>query len=316
MNMNVKVAALAGGVGGAKLADGLAQLLDPNHLTLIVNVGDDFEHLGLYICPDLDTVCYTLAGVANPETGWGRSAETWNALDTVEKLGGESWFKLGDHDLGLHLVRSQWLREGITLSQVTRDICARIGVHHSIIPVSDQRICTLVHTDVGILSFQEYFVRLKCEPNVNGFVFQNVENTFPAPGVLDAVDAADLLIICPSNPWVSIDPILAVPELRDAVSRKPVIAVSPIIAGEALKGPAAKMFQEMGISPSAMAVADHYDDLLAGFVFDEQDEENMTGTNQTSMKMIALQTIMVTKEDRRSLAKQVLEWGIENFMQH
>ena len=206
----MKIFALAGGVGGAKLAHGLAQILPPEDLTVIVNTGDDFEHLGLYISPDLDTVCYTLAGIANPETGWGRVNETWNTIANIEKLGGANWFRLGDQDLATHIERTRRMKAGQSLSQITGDFCNAWGIHHAVIPMSDNSIRTIVITDEGELPFQEYFVHRRCEPRVKGFRFEGIESAKPAPGIIDAIKEADAIVICPSNPWVSIAPILAV----------------------------------------------------------------------------------------------------------
>ncbi|MBE3117592.1 MAG: 2-phospho-L-lactate transferase, partial [Candidatus Atribacteria bacterium] len=207
----MKIVALAGGVGGAKLADGLAQLLPPENLTIVVNTGDDFEHLGLYISPDLDTVCYTLAGLVNPETGWGRREETFHVLENLQKLGGPDWFHLGDRDLATHIERTRRLREGQPLSQITRDFCHAWGVRQPVLPMSDQPVRTMLDTtEDGELAFQEYFVHRKCEPKVKGFRFAGIEMARPAPGVLEMIEQADAVVVCPSNPWVSIDPILAV----------------------------------------------------------------------------------------------------------
>ena len=211
----MKIVALAGGVGGAKLADGLAQLLPPDDLTVVVNTGDDFEHLGLSISPDVDTVCYTLAGLANPETGWGLQAETFQVLDNIQKLGGPGWFHIGDKDLATHLERTRRLREGQSISQITRHFCQAWGVRHLVLPMSNDPVRTMVKTpDSGELSFQEYFVHRNCEPQVRGFRFAGIETAQPAPGVLSSIKAADAVVLCPSNPWVSIDPILALPGLR------------------------------------------------------------------------------------------------------
>ncbi len=268
----MKIVALAGGVGGAKLAHGLAQILPPEDLTIIVNTGDDFEHWGLYISPDLDTVCYTLAGLANPETGWGRVNETWQTITNIEKLGGPGWFHLGDQDMATHLERTRRLKDGQSLSQITRDFCKAWGVKHTVLPMSDQPVRTIVETDEGDLPFQEYFVHRACQPQVRGFRFEGVETARPADGVEQAIQSAEAVIICPSNPWVSIDPILRV--LSPILSNKlPVVAVSPIIGGKTVKGPAAKMYAELGIEPSALAVAKHYHDLLRGFVLDKEDAQ-------------------------------------------
>ena len=307
----MKIVALAGGVGGAKLADGLAQLSSGADLTVIVNTGDDFEHLGLKICPDLDTVFYTLAGIANQETGWGRAEESWRALETVGLLGGPTWFRLGDLDLGLHLERSHRLRSGETLSQITSNFCHTLGIGAQILPMSDDVVPTRVYTNEGEMPFQEYFVHRQCHPTVSGFRFESVENARPAPGVLEALNKADLVIFCPSNPWVSLDPILAVPGIRDVVSSKGrVVAVSPIIGGKAVKGPAAKMYTELGIQPSALSVAMHYADLLSGFIMDKIDAELYESIKDLGIETCLTNTLMTTQEDRYRLAKEVVEFGM------
>ncbi|HSK88064.1 MAG TPA: 2-phospho-L-lactate transferase [Anaerolineales bacterium] len=299
----MKIVALAGGVGGAKFAHGLAQILPPEDLTVIVNTGDDFEHYGLYICPDLDTVCYTLAGLANPETGWGRVDETWNVIANAAKLGGPDWFNLGDRDLGTHLERTRRLNEGQTLSQITRDFCNAWGVEQAILPMSDQPVRTIVETEEGDLTFQEYFVHRRCEPGVKGFRFEGVDIAEPAPGTRESLQSAEAVIICPSNPWVSIDPILQVIKRIE----KPVVAISPIIGGQTVKGPSAKMFRELGIEPSALAVADHYCDLASGFVFDEIDEQ-LKGEISLNMSTMITNTLMKDVNDRSRLAQEVLNF--------
>lgn len=306
----MNVVALAGGVGGAKLVDGLARCLASHELSVIVNTGDDFEHLGLTICPDLDTVCYTLAGLANSETGWGRANETWRALQTVIDLGGPAWFRLGDSDLGLHLERSRRLRLGEPLSQVTRSICQAWGISTTVLPMSDDAIPTKVYTrDEGELPFQEYFVQRGCQPQVTGFSYQNAVAARPTPGLLQAIDSAELVIICPSNPWVSIGPILAVPGIRAALADRRVVAVSPIIGGQAVKGPAAKMYVELGIQPSALAVASQYGDLLTGFILDEQDRAQKDDVAELGIQPLVTNTLMKTPADRWRLASEVLAFG-------
>jgi LPPG:FO 2-phospho-L-lactate transferase len=317
----MKIVALAGGGGGAKLADGLAQILPPEDLTIVVNTGDDFEHLGLYICPDLDTVCYTLAGLVNPETGWGRADETFHALENIEKLGGENWFRLGDKDLATHIERTRRLREGQPLNQITRAFCRAWGVRQAVLPMSDDPVRTIVNTvEYGELPFQEYFVHRKCEPRVKGFRFAGLESAKPAPGVLEAIGKADAVVICPSNPWVSIDPILAVLDLSPTPLRHPSpllqgegkgrwgdgvrsVAISPIIGGQTVKGPAAKMYAEFGIQPSALAVAEHYKGLISGFVLDSIDARL---ANETPAFTRVTNTLMKTQDDRRRLAQDVL----------
>ncbi|NMB86817.1 MAG: 2-phospho-L-lactate transferase, partial [Chloroflexi bacterium] len=235
----MKVVAFAGGVGGAKLVDGLARCLNPEDLTVVVNTGDDFDYLGLRICPDLDTVCYTLAGLANPVTGWGRENETWQVLGHLTALGGPSWFKLGDADLATHLERTRRLASGESLSGVVRGLCETWKVPVGVLPMSDQSVSTIVHTrEHGELAFQEYFVKYACAPVVTRFEFRGIEEAQPAPGVLEAIRATDTVLICPSNPWVSIAPILAIAGIREAIQGKKVVAVSPIIGGKAIKGPA------------------------------------------------------------------------------
>ena len=297
----MKITALAGGVGGAKLAHGLAQILPPEDLTIIVNTGDDFEHLGLSICPDLDTVCYTLAGLANPETGWGRVNETWNTITNVEKLGGPNWFCLGDQDIATHLERTRRLKGGEPLSQITRDFCKAWGISHTILPMTDSPVRTIVDSDEGELAFQEYFVHRQCGPKVKGFRFDGVDVAEPAFGVREAVESAEAIVICPSNPWVSVDPILRVIPLP----KKIIVAVSPIIGGKTVKGPAAKMYAELGIEPSALAVAEHYRDLLSGFVLDNVDAHL---SDKIRTRTLVTDTLMNSLTDRARLAMDVLNF--------
>jgi len=300
----MKIVALAGGVGGAKLAHGLAKILAPEDLTIIVNTGDDFEHLGMYICPDLDTVCYTLGGLANPETGWGRINETWNTISNIEKLGGPNWFRLGDQDIATHLERTRRMKEGQSLSQITKGFCAAWGIKHTILPMTDSPVRTVVDTDEGELAFQEYFVHRHCEPRVKGFRFDGVNSAEPDPGAREAINSAEAIVICPSNPWVSVDPILRVIQKIN----KPVIAVSPIIGGKTVKGPAAKMYLELGIEPSALAVAKHYRNILAGFVLDSVDSEIESNIKQLGIRTLVTDTLMNNLTDRTRLAQDVLNF--------
>lgn len=300
----MKIVAFAGGVGGAKFAHGLAHVLPPEDLTVIVNTGDDFEHYGLYICPDLDTVCYTLAGMANPDTGWGRVNETWDVIENAARLGGPAWFRLGDQDLGTHLERTRRMKEGQTLSQITEDFCKAWDIQSTILPMSDQPVRTMVETEEGDLAFQEYFVHRRCEPRVRGFRFEGVEVAEPAPGVKEAIQAADAVIICPSNPWVSINPILHVVKSIE----KPVIAISPIIGGKTVKGPAAKMYHELGIEPSAVAVARHYCDLITGFVFDTVDRQLEGEIKSLNLRTLVTNTLMHSHDDRKQLASHILSF--------
>ena len=305
----MNVVALAGGVGGAKLVDGLACCLNPSDLTVVVNTGDDFDLLSLRICPDLDTVCYTLAGNANPVSGWGRKDETWNALKTLEQLGAADWFRIGDKDIGYHLDRTNRLRAGETLSAVVKHFCKSYDVQPVVLPMSDEKISTYVYSKSGELyPFQEYFVQLRCEPEVSRFEFFGIEDAKPAPGVLSAILAADCIVICPSNPWVSIDPILSVPGIREALFGKLIVAVSPLIGGKAVKGPAAKMYSELGIEPSSVAVSKHYKGLIKGIVIDNEDEQDTKEIIHQGIIPIVTNIIMQNFEDRARLAAELLQF--------
>jgi LPPG:FO 2-phospho-L-lactate transferase len=315
----MKICALAGGVGGAKLADGLAQILSPEELTIIVNTGDDFEHLGLYISPDVDTVCYTLAGLANPETGWGRAEETYNMLENIRVLGGPDWFRLGDKDIATHIERTRRLKDGQTLTEVTHDFCKTWGVQPTVLPMSDDPVRTMVDTvEFSELPFQEYFVHHRCEPRVKGFRFAGIESARPTLQVQKAIEEADAIVICPSNPWVSVDPILTLTPIPSPIKRergteggvRVIVAVSPIIGGQTVKGPAAKMYAEMGILPSALAVAEHYKNLLTGFVLDSIDADLAKNLQLANLQTCVTNTLMKNKTDRRRLAQDVL-----NFIQ-
>ncbi len=303
---DLNLIALAGGVGGAKLADGLAQMLQPENLTIIVNTADDFTYLGLKISPDLDTVCYTLAGLANTETGWGRKNETWRVLGSLHEMGMPVWFQIGDTDLATHLVRNIRYAEGWSLSQIMSDFCHTWGIHVKVLPMSDDLVQTRVYTDEGDLEFQEYFVHRHCEPRVKGFYFEGAENSKPAEGVLEAIETCDAIIICPSNPWVSIDPILAVPNVRNAIGSKIVIAVSPIIGDKTVKGPAAKMFSDMGIQPSALAIAQHYNKLLHTIIIDNSDAGLIREINALGIHTTLTNIMMKDRADRGRLAQEII----------
>ncbi|MFQ5420505.1 MAG: 2-phospho-L-lactate transferase [Anaerolineae bacterium] len=302
----MKVVCLAGGVGGAKLADGLACLLPPDNLTIIVNTGDDFEHLGLTVCPDLDTVMYTLAGAANPETGWGRAGESWTAMAEVSRLGGPGWFRLGDLDLAAHLVRTSMRHSGETLTAVTRHLCQKLDIKHAILPMTDQPAPTQIATDGRTLPFQEWFVKEQWQPPVKEVVLP--EDVRATTAVIHALENADIVILAPSNPFVSIEPILNVYPIRAMVMDLPqaVVAVSPIIGGQAVKGPAAKMMQERDMPVSARAVAEFYGDLLDGFVYDVQDAGQLDGVD---VAPLAVNTWMHNREDRIRLAQDVLTFA-------
>ncbi len=305
------ILAFAGGVGGAKLALGLARSLEPDQLTIAVNTGDDFEHLGLHISPDLDTVMYTLAGLANPETGWGQVGETWNFLEAVGRLGGETWFRLGDRDLATHVERTRLLRAGETLSQITQRFCRELGVTTEIIPMSDDPVRTIVHTDEGPLPFQEYFVHRHCEPRVRDFDFLGAASARPLPRLLERLAEAGALIYCPSNPYVSIAPILELPGLRILIESRraagmPVLAVSPIVGGQALKGPAAKMMTELGLESTVTALAGHYAGTIDGLVIDRIDESAVPRIESLGLRVLVTDTVMKTDEDKIRLAQETL----------
>ena len=311
MSGGEKFLALTGGVGGAKLALGLREMFGPEQLSFLVNTGDDFEHLGLHVSPDLDTLMYALAGLSNPETGWGRVDESWQFIASLRELGGEAWFNLGDRDLAVHVLRTARLRAGISLSTVTRELNTALGTRHPIWPMSDDPVPTIVHTPGGPLAFQHYFVRDRCAPAVTGFEFSQAAAARPLPEVLSllADPALTGIILCPSNPYVSIDPILAVPGLRAAIraSAAPVVAVSPIVAGLALKGPTAKMMAELAVPSTAVAVAAHYGDLLDGFVLDVQDSDLLDDFRGGELAAIAAPTVLRTLADKRRLATIVCE---------
>ncbi len=313
----MKYLLLAGGVGGAKLADGIARILPPEKCSIIVNTGDDFYHYGLRICTDLDTICYTLAGLANPITGWGRKDETWQVMEYLRNLGGEDWFKLGDADLATHLERTRLLNSGISLSDITRRFCQTWGIRHTILPMTDEQVETkIISKDGSVYDFQEYFVREGFKPEVREILFEGSVGSKPAPGVIDAIQQADIILICPSNPLLSIDPILSVPGVRSALLQKVVVAVSPIIGGQAVKGPLAKMVKEMyQVAPSAEWVAHYYlhNFRLDGFIFDMLDEALMENLVRQGIICMASQTFMQTTADRVSLAKTVLSFCQTHF---
>jgi len=299
---------LAGGVGGAKLAHGLALCLPPDTLTIVVNTGDDFEHLGLHISPDLDTVMYTLAGLANPATGWGQAGETWRFLDALERLGGETWFRLGDRDLATHVERTRRLRSGQRLTEVTRALGTALRVGPAVLPMTDGRLRTMVQTDEGELEFQEYFVHRRCEPRISGFRFEGEGEARATPEVQAALEAADLVVICPSNPFVSVEPILRLPGVREQLEKPWTVAVSPIVGGQAVKGPAAKMLAELGLEVSAAAVAERYAGLIKGFVLDEVDSSLAPRMTHLNLPVLVTDTMMRTDDDRARLARDVLDF--------
>ncbi len=299
------IVALAGGVGGAKLVQGLAHILEPQELSIAVNTGDDFEHLGLQISPDLDTVLYTLARLANPVTGWGQANETWSFMQALEKLGGPAWFKLGDRDLATHVERTRQMALGEPLTDVMRDLAERLGVRHVPIPMSNDPVRTRVRTDAAWLDFQEYFVREQCRPAVLEIDYAGAESAEPSMELARALDSPALegIVICPSNPYLSVAPILALPGVRDAVERiHPVVAVSPIVGGEAIKGPAAKIMLELGVEVSALGIARYYEGLVDILVIDRVDSALAPAIEALGMRAEITDTIMRSNADRIRLA--------------
>ena len=301
------VLALSGGVGGAKLALGLNNIVPPGKLTVVANTGDDFEHLGLHVSPDIDTLLYTLAGLDNPKTGWGRRDETWTFMEALAALGGETWFRLGDGDLAVHVERTRRLRAGEPLSHIIRDFADRLGVRASIVPMTDDRVRTRVLTTEGWLDFQRYFVEQQCRPAVTAFSYDGAASATPHPDIVAAISRPDLraIVICPSNPFISIEPILALPGMRKALeaSTAPIVAVAPIIGGKAIKGPTAKMMRELGFEVGAETVAKRYGELLDGYIVDHLDAALVT---KLPIPTIATNALMVSLADREHLAKTVL----------
>ena len=308
--MSAPVVALSGGVGGAKLAQGLSDLVDGEALTVIVNTGDDFEHLGLHISPDIDSVVYAMAGLDDPQRGWGRRDESWAFMAALTALGGPDWFALGDGDLAMHVERTRRLAAGVRLEAVTQALATALGVRARIVPMSDDAVRTRVHTDQGVLAFQEYFVHRRCEPRIRSFRFEGVERARAHAAAIGALRDPGLraVVICPSNPFVSIDPILAVPGMRAALGQvcAPVIAVTPIVGGRAVKGPAAKMLAELGLAVSGESVAQHYAGLIDAFVFDVADGQAPAPAGPPGMRGFRLDTLMRGPEERRRLAAEVL----------
>jgi LPPG:FO 2-phospho-L-lactate transferase len=306
------VVALAGGVGGAKLADGLVQLLH-DRLTVIVNTGDDFEHLGLHISPDLDTVMYTLAGIADPVQGWGIQGESWAFMEQIARLGGADWFRLGDRDLATHVIRTSRLAAGETLTRITADLCGAFGIRARVVPMTDDPVRTMVHSGDRVLAFQDYFVRLRCDVEVTGLSYRGAKAARLGPGLasLQGNDAPSAVILCPSNPYLSIEPILAIPEMRPWLRGLgvPIIAVSPIVGGAAIKGPAAKIMRELGVGVSALTVAERYRSLIDGLVIDDVDRSLQAAIEATGIPVLVTQTVMRSASDRADLARECLRFA-------
>ncbi len=307
-----RIVALAGGVGGAKLAHGLARI-DAEGLAVIVNTGDDFVHVGLNISPDIDTVLYTLGGIANRAQGWGVEGESWAFMDQLARLGGPDWFRLGDRDVALHALRGERLRRGERLTAIVADLAGALGIASAILPMSDTPVPTIVSTPQGDLPFQDYFVRLRCDVPVTGFRFDGIERARPTPEALAALGspALEAIVVCPSNPYVSIDPILSVPGLREAIGNAgaPIVAVSPIVGGAAIKGPAAKMMRELGHAASALGVARRYAGLVDGFVIDHADSADAEAIHALGMAVLATDAIMRDEDGRERLARECLDFA-------
>lgn len=303
--MTGRVVVLTGGVGGAKLVLGLCQILPPERITAIVNTGDDFQHLGLHVSPDVDTLLYTLAGKANAAQGWGREGESWSFMTALEELGGENWFRLGDGDLALHVLRTMRLHAGDSLCRITADFADAWGIGTSILPMSNDAVSTVVVTDEGDLPFQRYFVQRQCAPKVRTIRFEGAIEARAAPGVVEAITdpGVEAILIAPSNPYLSVDPILALPEIRSAIERRtvPAVAVSPIVGGKAVKGPTAKLMGELGVPVSPAAVARHYAGLIDGMLVDERD-----GTDDIGVATSSADTLMITLADRIRVAEAAL----------
>ena len=303
----MKVAVLSGGVGGARFLRGILSVVDPVNVSIIGNVADDIEVLGLHVSPDLDSILYTLAGLGDEERGWGRAGETWHALDVVSSLGGESWFSLGDRDIGLHLVRTQLLREGRALSEVTERLAHAVGLEAALLPATDAPVRTFVETPSGTFPFQTWFVARRHRDEVDAVHYAGAPEAEPAPGVLAALEAADVIVFAPSNPYVSIGPILAVEPIRAAVERRkaPCVAVSPLVGGRAVKGPADRMLARLQGGTTPAHVAACYPGLIDALVVDEADAD--AAPTRSLPRMVVARTLMRDAEAARRLAATVLD---------
>lgn len=309
MKTMTRVLALSGGVGGAKLVHGL-NLLDDVDLTVVVNTADDFEHIGLLVSPDIDSIVYALGDLADIERGWGRADETWRFMEEIERLGTESWFLMGDRDLAMHVARSAALRNGEKLSAFTARIAARLGIRAAVLPMTNNRVRTMVDTSEGRLEFQRYFVGRRCEPSLIAVDFEGAAEAHPPAEVVAALkpdNVPDIVLICPSNPYLSVDPILAVQGLRDLLVRSgaPIVAVSPIVAGEAVKGPTAKIMRELGLAVTNATISNHYGDLLDGLVVDTSDD-----APSGALKTLATGTLMRAVDDKVRLARQSVDFAL------
>jgi len=308
----MKIAGLAGGVGGAKLAHGFAEVLDPNEFSVIVNTGDDFIHYGLFISPDIDTVCYTLAGLANPEKGWGRANETFTVLSALKCIHAPDWFLLGDKDLALHLERTRLVHLGMSLTDITSKICEELGVFHSVLPMSDDPVSTVVDTlEYGEIHFQEYFVRHHFKPKTKGFRFQGIEHAQPTQKVKQILSGADLVVICPSNPFVSINPILALPEIKNILKNKFVIGVSPIINGKAVKGPLGSMLMDKKLPVHPESIIKQYEGFLNVFFVDQTESKSNFSNTSSSIMILKEKITLPDLDSRKKLAQSIINTYIK-----
>lgn len=303
----MKTVVLVGGVGGAKLALGLARTLPPQDLTVVVNTADDTWMYGLRVCPDLDTIMYTLSNLVDPQNGWGIAGDTTHLLDAMRRYGEDAWFKLGDQDFATHILRTRWLNAGYRLTAITERLAKRLGIPQSILPMTDSPVATIVDTvEYGEIDFQTYFVRYRWQPMVRSLRLDGIETAAISSELQQAIESADCLLIAPSNPWLSIAPILSIPGLRDLLGKRsiPRVAISPIVAGQAIKGPTAKLMKEMGLEVSARSVAAYYGDFINGFVYDRAEYE----INRLTMRSTSFNTVMLTDNDKVQLAIDVIQW--------
>lgn len=312
----LKVTALAGGVGAARFLRGLIEVVPQENVSIIGNVGDDLTIYGLHVSPDLDIVMYTLADLVCRERGWGIEGDTFNCLNMLSRYGLETWFNLGDRDLATHIYRTYMIKSGLTLSQATAELCRRLGLKVKLIPATDDYLRTVILSDEGRLPFQEYFVKRQCKPRVLNVIFEGAEEAKPAPGVFEALEEADVIVLCPSNPILSIGPILAVRGIRDFLRRtlKPIVAVSPIVSGKALKGPADKILSELGLKPSALTIAELYRDFLKVFVIDVRDEDLKFEIERLNIRVVSTDTIMSDLKKQVDLARETLKAALEIHM--
>ncbi len=302
---------MAGGVGGGKFARGLTAVLPPDQLAVVVNTADDFVHLGLHICPDIDSVLYAIADLNDLDRGWGLAGETWNFMDALRRLGAPDWFQLGDRDLAMHVLRTEALAVGQGLSAITAMLAARMGIKHMVAPMTDQAVRSVVDTDEGALAFQDYFVKRQCRPAFRGVTFQDAENAKASATLDEALKKATVILIAPSNPYVSVDPILSIPNVRDGIRRSqaPVVAVSPIVGGAAIKGPLAKMMRELGLEPSTLEIARHYGALVNGWIVDRSDRDGVPALEAMGCRVHVTDTVMRSVEDKARLAREALDFA-------